>query len=118
MRISSLSLTAAALLLLAVIATPAVAQAGSQKQTAQQKIVIKAHRFQPDTLTIAAGKRVAVTVVNQSGLPAEFEGKDFSTEKVIPGGTTLPVYLGPLDAGTYHFYNEFAPSVTGTLHVK
>ncbi|HET7315094.1 cupredoxin domain-containing protein [Salinisphaera sp.] len=92
--------------------------ASAAAQAASPKIVIKTDAFQPKALTVAAGTRVKITVANQSGLPAEFEGKDFSVEKVIPAGTTLPVYIGPLEAGTYHFFNEFSPSATGTLTAK
>ncbi|MGN8160637.1 cupredoxin domain-containing protein [Salinisphaera sp. RV14] len=81
-------------------------------------VVIQSDHFQPATLSIAAGKRVKVVVANRSNRPAEFEGSDFTVEKVIPSGTTLPVYIGPLKAGTYHFFNDFSPSVKGTLTVK
>ena len=99
-------------MLLVMTSLAAAASAGTPK------ITIKTDGFQPNALTVAAGERAQVSVSNQSGLPAEIEGKDFSIEKVIPAGTTLPVYIGPLKAGTYHFFNEFAPSATGTLTVK
>ncbi|MGB7755681.1 MAG: cupredoxin domain-containing protein [Salinisphaera sp.] len=84
----------------------------------QADVVIVSGHFEPAALSIAAGKRVKIMVANRSGRPAEFEGRDFSTEKVIPAGTTLPVYLGPLKAGTYHFFNDFSPSAKGTLTAK
>lgn len=84
----------------------------------QPDVVIQSDHFEPSTLSIAAGKRVRLMVANRSSRPAEFEGRDFSVEKVIPAGTTLPVYIGPLETGTYHFFNDFSPSAKGTLTVK
>lgn len=98
-------------LLLALVAGPALAASATT-------IVIKADAFAPKTLTIPAGKQVQVMVHNQTPLPAEFEGTDFAVEKVVPADTKLPVYIGPLKPGTYHFFNEFNPSVTGTLTVR
>ncbi|MES1955323.1 cupredoxin domain-containing protein [Salinisphaera hydrothermalis] len=95
-------------------ATFSAAMAGAN----QPDIVIKSDHFQPATLSIASGERVKLMVANRSNRPAEFEGSDFTVEKVIPSGTTLPVYIGPLNAGTYHFFNDFSPSVKGTLKVK
>jgi plastocyanin len=73
--------------------------------------------FQPDVLTIPAGQRVKILVKNEDPSPAEFESNDFNQEKVIPGGTSLPVYVGPLTAGTYKFFNDFHPQSTGKLVV-
>ena len=85
------------LLLVMLLVMTSLAAAAS---ASTPKITIKTDGFQPNALTIAAGERAQVSVSNQSGLPAEIEGKDFSIEKVIPAGTTLPVYIGPLKAGT------------------
>ncbi|GAB3678811.1 cupredoxin domain-containing protein [Salinisphaera aquimarina] len=82
------------------------------------RIQIKGHAFVPTKITIPASTRVKLLVSNENALPAEFEGQDFPSEKVIPGHTELPVYIGPLDAGTYHFFNEFDPGVTGELIVE
>ena len=78
---------------------------------------VKNQAFQPDVLTIPAGQRVKIVIRNEDSLPAEFESNDFNREKVIPGGTSLPVYVGPLSAGTYKFFNDFHPQSTGKLVV-
>lgn len=82
------------------------------------KLVIKNQAFQPSTLTIPAGRTVKLLVNNKDALPAEFESYDFNREKVIPGGTQLPVYVGPLTPGSYSFFNDFHPSSTGKLIVE
>ena len=74
--------------------------------------------FEPDTLTIPAGQRVKIMVMNKDSIPAEFESNDFHAEVVIPGKTELPVYVRPLEPGTYHFFNDFHPQSKGTLIVK
>lgn len=81
------------------------------------ELQIKNQAFQPNVLTIPAGQRVKILVKNEDTLPAEFESSDFNREKVIPGGTSLPVYVGPLSAGTYKFFNDFHPQSTGKLVV-
>jgi len=74
--------------------------------------------FEPDTLAIPAGQTVKIMVKNKDDLPAEFEGRDFHAEVVIPGKTELPVYVRSLKPGTYHFFNDFHSGSKGTLIVK
>ncbi|MEJ2376845.1 MAG: cupredoxin domain-containing protein [Pseudolabrys sp.] len=74
--------------------------------------------FKPDSLSIPAGQRVKIMVMNKDTIPAEFESSDAHREVVIPGKTELPVYVGPLEPGTYHFFNDFHPDSKGTLTVK
>ncbi len=87
-------------------------------ETAAHTITIHNGHFKPAQISIAAGKKVKLLVTNATALPAEFESYDFTVEKVIPGHTSLPVYVGPLKPGTYTFFNDFAQNVTGKLIVK
>lgn len=104
----------ATLMLLAVFVGGISAAWGATKDV---ELRIKNQAFQPDVLTIPAGQQVKIVVRNEDTLPAEFESNDFNREKVIPGGTSLPVYVGPLTAGTYKFFNDFHPQSTGKLVV-
>lgn len=81
-------------------------------------LAIVKQAFEPDTLTIPAGQRVKIMVMNKDSIPAEFESNDFHVEVVIPGKTELPVYVKSLEPGTYHFFNDFHPQSKGTLIVK
>lgn len=81
------------------------------------RLVIKNQSFEPQTLTIPAGQQVEILVKNSDTFPAEFESTDLSREKVIPGGTILPLYVGPLSPGSYQFFNDFHPSSSGTIVV-
>jgi plastocyanin len=80
-------------------------------------LVVKNQAFEPQTLTIPAGQQIKILVRNEDALPAELESSDLNREKVIPGGTALPVYIGPLSPGRYQFFNDFHPSSTGTIVV-
>jgi hypothetical protein len=82
-------------------------------------IVLKNHEFIPRTLTLAAGKRVKLTVKNLDAMPAEFESRIFHAEKVVPGHDQIVAYIEPLEAGTYGFFDDFYDhTTTGELVVK
>ncbi len=106
----------AATAILAVVMV--VGLAYSTAAAADVHLTIKNQAFQPNTLTIAAGQTVRIMITNEDALPAEFESSDFNREKVIPGGTQIPVYVGPLSTGAYNFFNDFHPQSTGKLIVK
>lgn len=80
-------------------------------------LVIRNQAFEPAMLTIPAGQVVKIMVRNEDALPAEFESSDFNREKVIPGRSTLPVFVGPLKPGTYGFFNDFHLQSKGKLIV-
>lgn len=81
-------------------------------------LTITTDGFVPQELTIPAQEQVKVMVENSMARPAEIESAEFNMEKVIPGHTTLSVYIGPLETGRYTFFNEFAQGVTGRLIVQ
>lgn len=82
-------------------------------------ISIKDHKFNPDTVTIPAGKKVKLVVKNEDKTPEEFESHDFNREKVIPGGGEANIFVGPLEKGEYKFFGEFNPATAqGKLVVK
>jgi len=68
---------------------------------------LKDHKFNPANPTVPANTRIKVTVKNLDSTPAEFESRDFDAEKVIPGNGEITVNIGPLDAGTYDFFDEY-----------
>jgi plastocyanin len=114
MRWSSMFLLSA--LVVALLPT-ASGKADAVPKTAFRLSIVN-QMFEPNTLTIPAGQTVKVMVKNKDSLPAEFEGRDFHVEVVIPGKAELPVYIRPLNSGTYHFFNDFHPESKGTLIVK
>lgn len=80
------------------------------------ELSLKDHQFTPSQLTIPAGKRVKITVKNLDATPAEFESHNLKAEKIIPAGKEGSLFIGPLKAGTYGFFDDFHKSETeGTL---
>lgn len=105
MQIRSYPLIALAMLLTAL--APAYAA------TPEFKLQIKDRAFQPTELQIPAATKVKLIIHNADALPAEFESYDLSREIIVPGGSDVTVYIGPLDAGRYEFFNDFYPAATG-----
>ena len=70
-------------------------------------LTIKDHQFNPAELKIPAGQKIKLTVHNLDSTPEEFESYELNREKIIPGGQSTSIYIGPLEAGRYPFFGEF-----------
>jgi plastocyanin len=81
-------------------------------------IVIKGGKFIPSEVPVPAGQKVKLIVRNQDATMSEFESNDFHREKVVPPGGEITVFVGPLDAGSYEFFDDFHPEDRGHLVVK
>ncbi len=104
-----------ALALVSMSVLPGQARAASDEQT----IVIKDHKFIPDTIEIPAEARIKLIVDNQDSTPEEFESKDLRIEKIIPGNTKGIIRIGPLPKGEYSFVGEFHEDIAkGKIIVK
>lgn len=73
----------------------------------EYKLVIKGHKFEPAQLTAPANTKFKVLVSNQDATPSEFESNDFNREKIVLPGSTITVFIGPLDKGSYKFFDDF-----------
>ncbi|MBI2382477.1 MAG: cupredoxin domain-containing protein [Gammaproteobacteria bacterium] len=103
----------AALALAAALAAPAYAE------VPEFTLTIRDHRFEPAELTVPAGQKVKLKVVNADASAEEFESHELNREKVIPGNSSANIFVGPLEAGTYPFFGEFhADTAQGKLIVK
>jgi hypothetical protein len=91
------------LLIAALLCLPALALAAPN----EIQLVIKDHRFQPEEVRVPAGQKIKLIIQNQDSTPEEFESHELNREKVIPGGATANVFIGPLQPGKYPFYGEF-----------
>ncbi|MEQ1952559.1 cupredoxin domain-containing protein [Mesorhizobium sp. CN2-181] len=69
-------------------------------------LTIQDHRFKPQTLTVPAGEKFSLVVVNADPTSEEFESNDFHVEKVISAGKQMTFHVGPLSAGSYGFFGE------------
>jgi Cupredoxin-like domain len=76
-------------------------------QTPEFKLSIKGHRFAPAEIRVPANKKVKLVVSNEDATPEEFESHALNREKVIPGGSSATIFIGPLRPGRYPFEGEF-----------
>lgn len=96
-----------------------LAAAGPSLAADDLSLTIRDHKFEPATIEVPAGKRVKLTIVNADKTAEEFESHDLHVEKIIPGGQTISVYVGPLEPGTYGFFGEMhQDSAKGQLVAK
>jgi len=71
------------------------------------------------SITIPAGQRFSVEVVNKGKTPAEFESLSLGLELVVAPGSTRSRVLPGKSAGSYPFYDEFhMKSTKGVFIVK
>jgi plastocyanin len=70
-------------------------------------LTIRDHRFEPAELRVPAGRKIKLVIDNQDASAEEFESHALNREKVIPGKTRVPVFIGPLKPGRYPFEGEY-----------
>lgn len=92
--------------------------APSVAEEASYSLTIRDGSFEPSTLTVKAGTKFKLTVTNATGKPAEFESAELNREKVIPAGSSGSLYIGPLEPGTYPFFDDFNQSNRGRIVAK
>lgn len=92
------------LLLVVLTAYSAAAQA---EDVYSATITIRDHRFDPPELRVPAGKRIALTVINDDALSEEFDSTALKVEKVIASGSRGVVHISPLNPGRYDFIGEY-----------
>ncbi|HEX5960312.1 MAG TPA: cupredoxin domain-containing protein [Rhodanobacteraceae bacterium] len=100
---------------MAFVGGVAVAAAAHAAAMPEFHLVLKDHQFQPATLKVPAGAKFKVLVTNQNPTPSEFESTDFNREKIVLPNSTVTVFVGPLDKGSYKFFDDFHQSTTGVL---
>ena len=103
-----------ALVLLALLlASPAAA---ADTQTAS--LTIRNRAFEPPELEVPAGQKIELHVRNADSAASEFESAELHREKVVPAGKEVVVFIGPLRAGRYEFFDDFNQKARGALTVK
>ena len=100
-----------ALCALAFAATPAIAA-----DQASLTLTLKDHRFAPATVTVPAGRKVTIQLINLDVATEEFDSHDLRTEKLVTPKGRITFTIGPLQPGTYAFMGEFHPA-TAQGHV-
>ena len=103
---------------------PTAAASGdtSSPATGGTTVVAKDIAFQPTSLTIPADTATAITFDNQDAAPHNMAIKDASGAQVFKGEivtqTKVTYNVNALPAGTYGFWCEVHPNMTGTLAVQ
>jgi hypothetical protein len=78
-------------------------------------IVASGGRLSPERVEVPAGRRIKLTLKNESSGPVEFENLDLRVEKVLAPGASSFVVLPALKPGSYRFVDEFHPDTGSTL---
>jgi len=94
--------------------TPASAHADEQTFPIQ----VKGGLFVPSTITVPAGQKVKLVVSNTDTVQAEFESYPLEREQKIDAGASTDIFVGPLEAGQYPFFDDNNPDAKGTIIAK
>ena len=93
----------------------AVAVTAGAEAVPEFHLLLQNHQFQPAALKVPANTKFKVLVTNRNSTPSEFESTDFNREKIVLPNSTITVFIGPLDKGSYKFYDDFDHATTGVL---
>ena len=81
-------------------------------------VTLQDHQFVPAEVPVPAGVKVRLVIKNAQSVNAEFESTVLHREKVINAGGETVVFVGPLSAGSYEFFDDFHQQTRGTLVVR
>jgi plastocyanin len=73
-------------------------------------LVLKDHRFTPAVVTVPAGQKVQIVLLNQDKATEEFDSHDLKVEKLVTPNGRATFTVGPLKPGAYSFMGEFHPA--------
>jgi plastocyanin len=73
----------------------------------QATLILDQHRFAPDALTVPAGRKVRITLINRDSALEEFDSTDLKVEQVVTPKGRITFSVGPLAPGEYEFMGEF-----------
>jgi len=90
--------------LLLLIAFPLAAWSADMPEF---RLTIKDHRFEPTQLKVPANTKFKLLVTNTDATPSEFESNDVNREKIVLPNRTATIFIGPLDKGSYKFFDDF-----------
>lgn len=81
-------------------------------------LTLKDHQFMPPDLTIPANQKIKLVVKNLGPDKAEFESSDLDREQVVSPNAEITVFIGPVDAGSYSYFDDFHHASIGTITAK
>jgi plastocyanin len=105
--------------LAALAAALLLAPAAGAAEPAAVRLVLKDHRFTPAEVTVPAGQKIRIELVNQDGASEEFDSLDLGVEKDVTPRGRVSFEVGPLKPGDYSFMGELhADTASGVLHAQ
>jgi hypothetical protein len=82
-------------------------------------MIIKDHKFFPDTIEVPKFTKVKLTVHNQDPTAEEFESHDLHRERIIMPHDSITLIFAPLAPGKYDFFGDFhQDTAQGSIIVK
>lgn len=83
------------------------------------ELKIKNHKFDKEVMTVPAGKKFKLKIINEDLSSEEFESLSMIVEKFIGPKRSITVTIGPLKPGAYDYFGEFhASTAKGILTAK
>jgi len=79
--------------------------AARAEEAVDERLTLLYQTFTPQTLIVPAGKKIKLTVVNKDSTAAEFASQALDHDHAILANGQIYVYIGPLNAGTYSFFD-------------
>jgi plastocyanin len=104
-------------------AAPSASAGASADAGGEVTVVAKDIAFSPTAITLPADTATTVVLDNQDAAPHNIAIKDASGGQVFKGDIDngqgkITYNVGPLAAGTYTFWCEVHPNMTGTVTVQ
>lgn len=112
------SFLAPASFVVGLMAASGVLAQGAPKPVAVS-LTLDHHQFDPAEITVPAGQKVQIMLVNKDPALEEFDSDDLGVEERVTPGDTISFEIGPLKPGIYSFIGEFhAKTAQGVLTVR
>lgn len=89
------------------VATAALAGMAAASDAPSVELTLKDHRFTPPLITVPAGQKVRINLVNQDPATEEFDSHDLRVEQLVTPKGRISFWIGPLKPGEYSFMGEF-----------
>lgn len=81
-------------------------------------ITMKDGVFSPASIDVPVDEKIHLIVKNEDKHRIEFESDALHIEEKISAGEQKDIYVSPLKAGTYDFFDEFNQDAKGVLIAK
>jgi plastocyanin len=89
------------------VAAAALVGTAAASDASSVELSLKDHRFTPASITVPAGQKVRINLVNQDPATEEFDSHDLRVEQLVTPRGRISFWIGPLKPGEYSFMGEF-----------